>query len=117
MHSRSLIRDNREMRHRLLLTVTGLIAAGVLLVGCTAKEEPAPATTEPTAQVAPDATRQGGQGGVQVHGAGAGIVAPVTGTENLQGGGGGVNQAAKDRAKQAAGRSGSSLDQLPSDGE
>lgn len=73
-------------------------------------------TSEPTTS---NTAPTGDGSGIAIHGAGAGGMAPVTGTENLQGsggGGGGVGQAAKSAAKNAA-SSGSSLDQMPPDGE
>lgn len=103
-------------------------ASLAVLVGCSS-EEPAEdaagdvANTPNTAQANPGAppaaqpqgnTGGGGNSGVQIHTGGAGGIAPVTGTESLQGGGGGgVHQAAKDSARKAADKAGgSSLDQL-----
>ena len=106
------------MRNHLWFAAPLAIGLGVLLSGCSQPAPAEPAPADPVTQSTPAPTEGGGnQGGVQVHGGGAGMAAPVTGTENLQGGGGGVNQAAKDRARQAAGQTGSSLGQLPSDGD
>lgn len=96
-----------------ILSILGLAAVALLALGCS---QPTTPTQEPAAQnTTPNNAPPESGGGVQIHGAGAGSVAPVTGTENLQGGGGGVNQAAKDKARSVGG--GSSLDQLPSDGD
>ena len=80
--------------------------------GGTSTDEGAPKSTanQPT----------GDSSGINIHGAGAGGIAPVTGAENIQGsgGGGGVGQAAKSAAQNAAGSASSgSLDQMPADGE
>ena len=48
-----------------------------------------------------------------VAGVGAGGMAPVSGSESLQGSGSGVGQAAKDKAKSVAGSAPSSLNQAP----
>lgn len=107
---------------RKLLAIT--ILATLALVACgpaepegylegdnpNAPTETAPAESTPT---------ETSGGGVQIQGgaAGAGGLAPVTGTENLQGGGGGVGQAAKDQARRVSGSAGSSIDQMSTDGE
>lgn len=99
-------------------TLCASLLALFLLAGC----DPAPAQTEePAAEGTPTTTETsaapagGTTGSVQIHTTGGGI-APVTGTESLQGGGGGVNQAAKNSAHNAAAKAGgSSLDQLNSE--
>ncbi len=98
-----------------------LVPLAFVLIAC----DPAPAensetnTEDTTAtQSSTVPTPEGGTtGSVQIHTTGGGM-APVTGTESLQGGGGGVNQAAKDSARKAAvNAGGSSLDQLNSGDE
>lgn len=96
-----------------MLTV---VVCGLMLSACQPPEpegripEPGTESTETTPESSAEA---GGGGGVSIHGGGAGELAPVTGTESLQGGGGGVGSAAKDAAKGAASSVGSgSLDQM-----
>ena len=97
-----------------ILSIIGLAAVAFVVFGCS--QPTTPAETKPAAQnTTPNNAPPESGGGAQIHGAGAGSVAPVTGTENLQGGGGGVNQSAKERAKSVGG--GSSLDQLQSEGD
>lgn len=47
----------------------------------------------------------------------AGAVSPVTGAESIQGGGSGVNQAAKDKARDVAAGAGGGSTNAYSDGE
>jgi hypothetical protein len=116
---------------RNILIALSLIAA-FSLIGCQPPEPEGRVDGAGTTQGAPNATTgetgspsttssapNGGDSGIQIQGAGAGGIAPVTGTENLQGsGGGGVGQAAKAAAnKAAANSSGGSLDQMGTDGE
>ncbi|MBX3095814.1 MAG: hypothetical protein KF812_03040 [Fimbriimonadaceae bacterium] len=92
------------------------------LMGCQPQESAAEDVpeTEPTAQTqtAPDGggymnpgapqAPTGSSGGVGITTAGAGGLAPVTGSDSVGGaGGGGVQQAAKDSARRAADRAGS----------
>lgn len=97
-------------------SVFACLIAGLLLAGCeptTGQEAAVPAEGATANQPVPET---GGSSSVQIHTGGAGGIAPVTGTENLGGGGGGVNQAAKNSARNAADRAGgSSLDQLGSE--
>jgi hypothetical protein len=116
---------------RLTSLITTLIAA-LLLTGCGAPEpegklpedqtptDGAPPRTGDGTSTDPNATTSTtpeSGGGIQIHGGGAGGIAPVTGTESLQGGGSGVGQAAKEKAKEVAGGSGSSAAQMNSEGE
>lgn len=77
-----------------------LLALLVLGLGCRPASEPPAAekpVSEPAAQGNPP-TRGSGSG-VQVLSPGLGGVSPVTGSENLQGGGSAVGQTLKDRAR------------------
>lgn len=110
------------------LLIATIALASFALIGC-GNAEPegkidtpeSGATNDPaTNQAPPTGTEStvntgGGSGsGVQIHGAGAGGMAPVTGTENL--GGGGVQQAAKGKALEtAAGAGAGSAGQLGND--
>jgi len=78
-------------------TILALLALGL---GCRPASEP-PAAEKPVSEpAAQSGSPAGGSGsGVQVHSPGLGGVAPVTGTENLQGGGSAVGQTLKDRAR------------------
>lgn len=95
-----------------------LALATILLIGCNkpAEDQPASQTpptpeggsvvpqgtpNQPTGQATPGANN-GGNVQVLTGGAGAGGVTPVVGGEDLQGGGSGVGQAAKDSARNAA---------------
>jgi hypothetical protein len=87
------------------------VLALVALLGCgtkpttEAKESP---STEPTAQTG------GSEGsGVAPTNPAVGGISPVTGSDGVAGGGSGVGQAAKDKAKQVGG--GTSADRMPSD--
>jgi len=99
------------MRNRMGLLLSGtLVLASALLVGCEPPKpaEPAVPAEAPGATApggtAPASTAQGSGGGVAPIGSGAmGGMTPMTGTENIQGGGSGVGQAAKDQARRAAG--------------
>lgn len=98
----------------------GIIAILALAIGCAPKptDEPNSQTqqSQPTAQNNPQPPQQPNQGGVTpvMPGAGAGPMTPVTGTENVQGSGGGsVGMAAKDMAKRSA--AGQQNQQLPTD--
>lgn len=91
---------------RTAASALALLLVSVFLAACS---EPTPETPaeNATSTQAPPAT-PGGNSSVQIQTGGAGGAAPVTGTENLQGGGGyGVGQAAKDQARAAAGSAGS----------
>lgn len=110
-------RYNYIMRNLLIVSIA---LASFALIGCGPTEPEgkidAPATgagTDPATNNAPATGTEstsntgGGAGGsVQIHGSGAGGVAPVTGTEGLGGGGGGVQQAAKEKALGAAASAG-----------
>jgi len=113
------------MRNLLIATI---VLASVALIGCGAAEPEGtidpPATgagTDPATNNAPTGTEStsnsgGGDSGIQIHGAGAGGVAPVTGTESMGGGGGGGQQAAKKKALETAGSAGAgSAGQLGND--
>lgn len=73
---------------------------------------------EPSAQnQGGSAGQQGSDGGITpMGGVGAGPMTPVSGTESLQGGGSGVGQAAKDKAKEVAASSPSSISNAADDG-
>ncbi|HVL38425.1 MAG TPA: hypothetical protein VM328_03440 [Fimbriimonadaceae bacterium] len=93
------------------LSLTALM--GVVLaatIGCRKSElPPEPPKVEETPVVENPPAASGG--GIQIHGGGAGPMAPVTGTESLQGSGGSAGgQVLKDRAR-GIGSSPSSLDQ------
>lgn len=94
-----------------------LLIALVAVLGCDPKPQAEPAPENPstgTTAQSPDA----GAGGVTPMGSmGAGGLTPVAGAESVGGGGSGVGQAAKDKARNVAGSSPSSLNQLSSDGE
>ncbi|CAN1496159.1 hypothetical protein MCEMSE15_00346 [Fimbriimonadaceae bacterium] len=94
------------MRNRMGLLLSGtLVLASALLVGCEPPKPAEPAVpAEAPGSTAPASTAQGSGGGVAPIGSGAmGGMTPMTGTENIQGGGSGVGQAAKDQARRAAG--------------
>jgi len=95
---------------RALPLILGVLTATA--IGCTPTTEPAKEAAAPPAPEAP--TPANNASGVNVMPSAAGGMAPVTGAENLQGGGGyGVGSAAKDKARSMGGVGGSSLDQLP----
>lgn len=114
------------MRNLLIATI---VLASVALIGCGAAEPEGKVDTPETGTTNDPATNQapptgtestsnsgGGDSGIQIHGAGAGGVAPVTGTESMGGGGGGVQQAAKKKALETAGSAGAgSAGQLGND--
>lgn len=94
------------MKHLAILAILA-----TLVLGCDKPSDETPeAAAAPAAQASPPAAD------------GAGIApmttapipnAPISGSESVQGGGSGVGQVAKDRAKSLGG--GSSLDQMPAD--
>lgn len=97
-----------------------LVAAMAVLWGCNGDEMDATGDVESPEQVGgaenPDFSQNQGGQGVGFVGSGAGGLAPVTGTENLQGGsGGGVGQAAREQAQRVGGTAPSSLDGFSSD--
>lgn len=110
-----------------------LFCAAIVCVGCNAGTESTdvvkpgasndsprgPGESNANNQVDPNASgnaQGGGSGGVApMAGMGAGGLTPVSGSESLQGGGSGVGQAAKDRAKQVAGSSPSSINSANDD--
>lgn len=95
------------MRHKLfvLIFAVSLVLSGIALTGCGSKEPEGRLPEDAPAQSQDQQSASGG--GVEIHGAETGGIAPVTGTESLGQGGGGVQQAAKDKAKEAAGQASS----------
>lgn len=95
------------------------LALALLLAGCTPTEPVADETHNSETAQSGQAPNVGAQDdpGVQVISPAAGGASPVVGAENVggSGGGSGVGQAAKDKARDVAGGSGSSLDQLGGD--
>lgn len=93
---------------RFWLVAFAVLALG-LVSGCGPAEPEGRMEERPVAgeEQAGAAAATGGGGGVQVTPSAAGGLAPVTGTESLQGGGSGVGQAAKDMARDVAGSAGS----------
>lgn len=96
------------MRNRLGLLLSGAVVLGSMsLLGC---EPPKPAEPAPPAETTgapqPGSTAQGGGGVAPIGSGAAGGMTPMTGTENIQGGGSGVGQAAKDQARRASGMAG-----------
>lgn len=94
-----------------------LVAIASLAGACAKAPEPDASQTAPQAQAqetpqVDTVTTEQGESGIQIHGGGAGGLAPVTGTESLQGGGAGnMHNQIKDKAKGvAAGSSASQLD-------
>jgi hypothetical protein len=87
------------------LTLAAFLLAAFFVVGCSS--QPAAEENTPTNQETPaddsGASNTGGDSGVNVISPAAGGASPVTGAHNVQGGGSGVGQAAKDRARSAAG--------------
>lgn len=117
-----------------LFLVALITSTTLFLIGCQPPEPEGKIDGSGTTQGAPKTTTgetgtpattnaapAGGDSGIQIHGAGAGGIAPVTGTENLQGsggGGGGVGQAAKSAAQNAAANaSGGTTEQMSTEGE
>ena len=95
-------------------SVVGLVVVVLALSGCSQK--PSPQTDAPksitgaTQSTTTGATQGGGaandSGNITPIGPNVGGITPVAGGENLEGGtGGGIAQAAKDRARQAASKS------------
>lgn len=104
-----------------------ILLISLFLTAC--NQEPTtedPATTEPTTANGNNAnagsgvntnqqppSTSGGSDSIGVYTAGAGGMAPVTGSDSVAGGGSGVGTAAKSKAKDVAGSMGSSsLDQM-----
>lgn len=97
-----------------LVALALLVVSSCLIIGCSKEGEPE-ATVDPAASGAADPAN-GSEIGIMTSGAGG--MAPVTGTENIQGSGAVPGQAAKDSARNAAAAAGSSsIDQLNTDGE
>jgi|CXWL01.1.fsa_nt_gi ABC-type oligopeptide transport system substrate-binding subunit len=72
----------------------------------------------PDAPVSTPASGTGSGGGITpMAGVGAGGMAPVAGTESLQGGGSGVGQVMKEKAKDVAARGGGSVGSVGEDGQ
>lgn len=88
------------------------LALCALAVGCKEKEEPL--ADPPKGEQTSAQPGGGGQGGIGIVSPAAGTSSPVTNSDSVAGaGGGGVGAAAKDQARRAAGKAGSSsLDQL-----
>jgi hypothetical protein len=73
------------------------IAACLFLAGC---QKPTEEVVKAPAAGPPGAAKGGPQGSITPLGVGAGAMTPITGTETLGGtSGGGIGQAAKDRAR------------------
>lgn len=91
----------------------------VLLAGCDKKPEPEAPPADPAATATPTASgagQGGGTGGITpMAGVGAGPMTPVSGAESVQGGGSAAGQVMKDKAKNLAGQSPSSLNQMGGD--
>lgn len=102
----------RPMKHAI-----GWLLVGIALAGCR-KSDPPP-TTVPEVDNTPlpssaQASPNAGSGGVQIGPGFVGGATPVTGNESLQGGGSGVGQVMKERAR-GIGNAPSSLDQMGGD--
>lgn len=91
---------------------------GVIAVGCSPKGDPAP---QADAGMDPGNAMQNGQSGptgpnsggpAPMAGVGAGGMTPMSGTDSVQGGGSAAGQVAKDRAREIAGSSPSSINQM-----
>lgn len=78
-----------------------VLSAGIILTACTKEPEAPvqPETTPPETVTKTAPARPDSSGDIGIITGGAGGMAPVTGAEGIQGGGSGVGQAAKERAK------------------
>lgn len=100
--------------HRLLLAL--LLVFGVM--GCAPSGDSAPqadAGMDPNnaTQTGSGGAGQSGSGGpTPMAGVGAGGMTPMSGTDSVQGGGSAAGQVAKDRAREIAGSSPSSINQM-----
>ena len=114
--SRAFERDLESLVDILFLRYAGgmkkwlPLLVGVLAVGCAPKPDPVDPVSGPPAKPSAGAGTQaaGGGGGIAPIGSGAATgMTPVTGAENVGGGGmGGVSQAAKNQARNAAANAG-----------
>lgn len=98
--------------------LVGLMGAALVLSGCGSGSDtpkPTPNNPNPEKPKTASAAQPGGQESVQVISPAAGGMSPVTGTDSVQGGGSGVGNVMKDRARGIAGNSPSSLNQGSSD--
>lgn len=90
-----------------------LLLVGCCVIGCK-KNEPAPET--PVSTVGPAPGPPGASGGIAPMTMAPMAIAPVSGTESLQGGGSGVGGVMKERARDIAATGGaSSVNQMPPD--
>lgn len=101
------------MTMRNFLTATLAAVACIAVIGCAREPEPLAEPPEGEQRAATqDATSQGGSDGIGITSPAAGGVSPVTGSESVGGAGGGsVGSVAKERAKDVAASSSSSVDQ------
>lgn len=108
------------MRMKTTSYVLSALVAGFAIAGCGKSGDTQQAVSTP------GATRNGPPGAPGSPSGGGNIapmttapvgIAPIAGSENLQGGGSGVGQAMKDRAKRTASGPSSSLDQQPPEEE
>ncbi|MBI5708178.1 MAG: hypothetical protein HZC36_14445 [Armatimonadetes bacterium] len=109
------MRIGRLLKH---WTLIGVVGAALALAGCGGGDDtpkPTPNNPNPEKPKTASAAQPGGQESVQVISPAAGAMSPVTGTDSVQGGGSGVGNVMKDRARGIAGDAPSSLNQGTSD--
>lgn len=98
------------MTMRNLLVSTLAAVACIAVIGCA--REPEPVAEPPEGEQTATTTQGGGSDGIGISSPAAGGMSPVTGAESVGGAGGGsVGSAAKDKAKDVAASSSSSVDQ------